>query len=308
MDPRRLTLLAVALLVAGCASVAPPAAPVTPAEPAVAAAPAAEPTPAVTVPALAADDNLNATLWTQRAIEHDLVFLAVYRNAREKLAAAVADPAWDALPHDDREGSPEGLAPAVILDVDEAALDNSPYQARLIRSGEEYDEFTWAEWCKEKAARPLPGAVEFTRRADELGVAVFYVSNRAQDLDVVTIENLRTAGFPVFGEEAFLGLGTILPGCEQFGTEKGCRRRLVGRDHRVLMQIGDQIGDFIDVIANTNEGRAEAMEPYLDWVGERWWPLPNPNYGSWEPAQFNNYWAQPREARRKAKVEALIMD
>ena len=115
-------------------------------------------------------------------------------------------------------------------------------------------------------------------------------------------------GFPVADDTVFLGLGTILPGCEQFGSDKQCRRRLIGRTHRVLMQVGDQIGDFVEVVANTNEGRAEAMAPYLEWIGERWWPLPNPNYGSWEPAQFNNFWAQPRVERRKAKIDALITD
>ena len=63
------------------------------------------PAPATVV---AADDLLDATLWTQRAVEHDLVYLEVYRDAREKLAAALADPGWDALPKDDREGSPRG--------------------------------------------------------------------------------------------------------------------------------------------------------------------------------------------------------
>ena len=33
--------------------------------------------------------------------------------------------------------------------------------------------------------------------------------------------------------------------------------------------------------------------------------LPNPTYGSWEPALFNNDWAQPAEARSQAKRAAL---
>ncbi|MCB1034678.1 MAG: acid phosphatase, partial [Acidobacteria bacterium] len=230
MSPRPFTVLLLALLAAGCASVPAPAP----------AAPAAPQTPQVP-----ADDNLNAVLWTQRAIEHDLVLLETYRNAQEKLEAALADPAWNALPEEDREGSAEGLPPAVIVDVDEAALDNSPYQARLVRSGEEFSEFTWSEWCKEKKARPLPGAVEFTQRASKLGVAVFFISNRARDLDQVTLENLRSVGFPVAGDRSFLGLGTVVKDCEQYGSDKGCRRRLVSRSYRVLMQFGDQIGDFV---------------------------------------------------------------
>ena len=197
------------------------------------------------------------------------------------------------------------MPPAVILDVDEAVLDNSPYQARLIRSGEEYNEFTWAQWCREEAAKALPGAVEFTQFAARHGIAVYYLTNRAKDLDSVTLDNLRKVGFPVADDTVFLGLGTVVEGCEQFGTYKGCRRRLVGRAHRVLMQFGDQLGDFVDVIANTPDSRADSVKQYLDWFGERWWVLPNPTYGSWEPAQFNNDWRQSREKRRRDKIDAL---
>ena len=71
------------------------------------------------------------------------------------------------------------------------------------------------------------------------------------------------------------------------------------------MQFGDQIGDFVQVVANTREGRDQLYGEYHDWFGERWWMLPNPTYGSWEPALFNNDWAQAKEARRQAKREAL---
>jgi 5'-nucleotidase (lipoprotein e(P4) family) len=291
---RRPLALAAALVLAGCVSAPPASPPVAPPAPAVAAVPA--------------DDNLNAVLWSQRAVEHDLIFAEVYRDAREKLAAALADPDWDALPREEREKPVRGLAPAIILDIDETLLDNSPYQARLVRSGKEYNEFTWALWCKEAAAKPFPGAVEFTRLAASQGVAIYYISNRAKDLDAPTLANLRQAGFPVASDDVFLGLGAILPGCEQVGADKGCRRRLVGRDHRVLMQFGDQIGDFLDPVANTPEGRTQAVKPYTGWFGERWWMLPNPTYGSWEPAQFNNDWSLPRETRRRRKIDALRVD
>lgn len=284
-----LTLIA-ALPLAGCAS--------APAVPPKGPAPAA----ASTVPA---DDDLNAALWTQVAVEHDLVFEEIYRNARRELDRALADPAWDALPHEDREGSVGGLPPAIIVDVDEAVLDNSPYQARLIASGEEFGEYSWSSWCKEEAARALPGALAFARYAAERGVRIFYLSNRAKDLDQVTLENLRKQGFPVASDDVFLGLGTVVPDCEQYGSDKGCRRRLVGRGYRVLMQFGDQVGDFVDVVANVPGQRRQVVEPYMDWIGERWWVLPNPTYGSWEPATFNNDWSLPRETRRRFKKEAL---
>lgn len=273
----------------------------------------ATPAPAATAPAAAApagtaaDDNLNAVVWSQTAIEHDLLYVQTYRDAQMQLLKALKDPRWDALSKDDRVAPLKGLKPAVVLDVDETALDNSPYQARLIHSGGEYNEADWAAWCKEEAARALPGAVEFTQFAAKHGIAVIFISNRAKDLDSVTLDNLRQVGFPVSGSDAFLGLGTFVEGCEQIGTEKGCRRQLISRKYRVLMQVGDQIGDFADVIANNAAGRQQAMAPYLGWIGTRWFILPNATYGSWEPALFNNDWTLPRNERRRQKEAALRM-
>jgi 5'-nucleotidase (lipoprotein e(P4) family) len=291
--------LAAALVLSGCAAT--PHAPVAAAPTAV--APAAAPVAA----GPAADDNLNAVAWSQNASEHDFIYLQTFRDAQEKLLKAKQDPNWDALPKDDRAEHPslKGLKPAVILDIDETVLDNSPYQARLIRAGSEFNEADWAAWCKEAIARPMPGALAFTTFAAEHGIAVIYISNRAKDLDEATLANLRSAGFPVAGKESFLGLGTFVEGCEQAGSEKGCRRQLVGKNYRVLMQFGDQIGDFANILGNTAEGRAKAMAPYTAWIGERWFVLPNPTYGSWEPALFDNDFSLPREERRQKKIESL---
>jgi 5'-nucleotidase (lipoprotein e(P4) family) len=290
--------LGVLLLLAGCA--APTAAHHPEAAPA--ATPAMAPAATTATPA---DDNLNALAWAQTAIEHDLVYLQTYRDAQAQLLQAVKDPQWDALPTDDRMSPLKDLKPAVVLDIDETVLDNSPYQARLVKSGGEFNEADWAAWCKEEAARALPGAVAFTQFAAKHGIAVIYISNRAKDLDEVTLANLRKAGLPVSGPDAFLGLGTFVPDCEQVGTEKSCRRQLISRKYRVLMQFGDQLGDFVSTPANTDTARAQAVAPYMAWIGTRWFVLPNPTYGAWEPALFNNDWTEPREQRRREKIDAL---
>ena len=253
----------------------------------------------------AANDNLNAVAWTQTAIEHDLIYLQTFRDAQSRLLNALKDRHWDALAKDDRVVPIKGLQPAVILDIDETVLDNSPYQARVVRSGGEFNEADWAAWCKEEAARAMPGAVAFTQFAAKHGIAVIYISNRAKDLDTVTLDNLRKVGLPVSGPEAFLGLGTFVQECEQIGTEKGCRRQLVGRKYRVLMQIGDQIGDMVTVVANNHAGRRQAMAPYMNWIGRRWFVLPNATYGSWESATIDNDWRAPIEQRRDRKIKAL---
>ena len=274
-------------------------------EPAPLPAPAAKPAAASAPASVTADDNLNAVLWVQASAEYGAVTTSLYRAAADHLDAALAEKNWDALVPGERGNAATGLPPAVVLDVDETVLDNSPYQARLVREGKEYNEVTWDQWVSEKKAQPVPGVVDFAKAATAKGITLLYLSNRAEHLQAATLENLRAAGLPVKDDSVFLGLGTVVEGCEQNGSEKNCRRRLAGRDYRVLMQFGDQLGDFAEIVANTPEGRAALAAEYRDWFGERWWMLPNPTYGSWEPALFNNDWAQPREARREAKRTAL---
>ncbi|CAM5253336.1 5'-nucleotidase, lipoprotein e(P4) family [Rhodanobacter lindaniclasticus] len=286
MSLRPTTLVLVLALLAGCRTLP-------------------SPVPAATVPA---DDNLNAVAWSQTAIEHDLIYLQTYRQAQSLLLTALHDPHWDALATDDRAAPADGLPPAVVLDIDETVLDNSPYQARVIRGGGEFNEDDWRAWCREEVARALPGAVAFTRFAASHGVAVIYISNRANVLDQATQANLRKVGLPVAGPDALLGLGTVVDGCPQHGSSKHCRRQLISRKYRVLMQVGDQIGDFVDVSTNTDAGREQAMAPYMGWIGQRWFVLPNPTYGSWEPALFHNDYKASREQRRRLKIQALHFD
>ncbi|PZP61399.1 MAG: acid phosphatase [Pseudoxanthomonas spadix] len=294
--------LCTVLALAACKRTDPAAAPAA-STPAPAVAAASQPVP--TTPTAPADDNLNAVLWVQRSVEYQALSIQTYRAAADHLDAALKEKHWDALVPEERGNAATGLKPAVILDVDETVLDNSPYQARLIRDNAEYDEVSWDRWVAEKKAKAVPGVVDFAKAANAKGVTLLYVSNRAVHLKDATIANLKAVGLPVADDSVFLGLGTNVPGCEQNGTEKNCRRRLAGQQYRVLMQFGDQLGDFVQVVANTQADRERLLTQYRDWFGERWWMLAGPTYGSWEPALFNNDWQQPREARRAAKRAQL---
>ena len=294
-SPRTLTLLACALALAAC-------------KPTSFTAPAAgeiPPPKAAAVDPSRPNDNLNAVLWMQDSAEYGAVCETIYRAATAQLDAALADNTRDALVPEERGNAAEGLPPAVVMDVDETVLDNSPYQARLIANGKEYDDVSWAAWVAEKKAQPLPGVVAFAQAAAARGITVLYLSNRDEHLQAATIANLRAVGLPVKDDSVFLGLGTVVKDCEQNGSEKNCRRRLAGQEYRVLMQFGDQLGDFVQVLANTPRDRGQLAGKYRDWFGQRWWMLPNPSYGSWEPALFNNDWAQPLAKRRAAKQAAL---
>lgn len=286
------TLIAAALALGACRTtpVAPPVAP----------------TLAATT---AGDDNLNATLWFQTSAERDQVYRQIYRAALSQLDAALRDPAWDALPRGERSNDPRGLAPAIIVDIDETVLDNAPYQARLVRDGLEYGDATWSAWVEQPlagkpGAKALPGAVEFVRAAAARGVTTFYISNRNAGSAEATLKALRDAGFPAAPDQ-FLGRGTPVAGCTQDGqSDKRCRRWQVAQRHRVLMLFGDQLSDFLSSSGSPAERRALA-DGYADWFGQRWWMLPNPMYGAWESAAWGDRRGLSRDARRRAKSDAL---
>lgn len=268
----------------------------------VAEAPAAAPGAPAAVPA---HDNLNATAWLQQSAEAAMSHRQTWRSAARLLDAALADPAWDALTPEDRIAPLAGLPPAIIVDMDETVLDNSPYQARLIRDDARFDDATWNAWVAERRARAVSGAPEFAREAARRGITMIYLTNREHALNADSRANLEALGFPPVGEGQILGLGMATPGCEPKGSDKGCRRQWVSQRYRVLMQFGDQLGDFFSIADNSLEGRAAGLQRFDAWVGERWFMIANPTYGSWEPALYGNDRSLSPEAQRAAKRAAL---
>ncbi len=250
-----------------------------------------------------ANENLHAVLWTQTAAEYRALTLQTYAAAWSALARAVAEPSWTADPEQLRAGGYESLPPAVVLDVDETVLDNSAYQARLVRDNGEYARESWKAWVEEEAATPVPGALEFVRAADSLGVLVVYLTNRRADEEDATRGNLAALGFPLAAKfDAVLTRGEI-----EEGSDKGPRRAAVAERFRVLAYLGDNLGDFVSD-AVTVEARAAAAVPYAAWWGERWFMFPNPQYGGWESALFGGDYSLSREERLRRKAAALRVD
>ncbi len=273
-------------------------------------APAGADTASGAVPAAAATyADLDATLWAQTSAEYRGTALQAYRMARIQLDRALADSTWTAAP--EQEEPYRAKRPAVVLDVDETVLDNSAYQARLLRRGGSFSPETWAAWVREARAPAVPGALSFTRYAHERGVRVFYVTNRDHELEEATRENLRRLGFPVDTATDVLLLRGERPGWD----DKTERRALVARDHRILLLVGDNLHDFAPAdqpgaYARTDRVDAAAPRegspvPGAGHWGERWIALPNPVYGSWEDALFPDGRPSAAEERAAEKVRRL---
>lgn len=250
------------------------------------------PTPATA--SAARHENLNAVAWIQSSLEYEATALQAYQLARLRLDEALADNGWSAAIEQKSDAS--NLPPAVIVDVDETVLDNSYYQARMIRDGTEFGPDTWDAWCEEARAPAIPGAVEFAGYAASRGVTIFYVTNRTANLEAATRRNLLDVGFPVNEEK-----DTVLTRGERpewQASAKTSRRGHVAETHRVLLLIGDDLGDFIDPSGTPADRRART-DPHADWWGERWIMLPNPTYGSWERALIGGA-ADPNDAKRRS--------
>ncbi|MFW5636416.1 MAG: HAD family acid phosphatase, partial [Thermodesulfobacteriota bacterium] len=116
-----------------------------------------------------------AVLWVQTAAENRAGAIQSYAAAERMLDAALADASWTAALEQTEEY--EKLPPAVILDVDETVLDNSPFNARLVRENRSFDPALWADWVGREAAEPIPAAREFIQTATDKGIAVFYITN-----------------------------------------------------------------------------------------------------------------------------------
>ncbi len=238
-----------------------------------------EPEPTGNAPA-ARHPALLATAYPQQAAEYRALAQQVFQVAASQLDAALADPKWSALPGE-REGA-ANKPPAVIVDVDETILDNTPWQVRAMRGGYSYPE-GWQEWCMEGRAQAIPGALAFARFAASKGVTIFYVSNRKAPVEEGTRANLKALGFPLSAER-----DTVLLRYEkeEWGSDKTTRRELVATDFRVVMMFGDNLGDFLrtDPPKASPTIRAEAVDAHASYWGTRWFVLPNAMYGSWEGA------------------------
>jgi 5'-nucleotidase (lipoprotein e(P4) family) len=247
------------------------------------------------------NDMLLAMLWMQRSVEYKANALSVYALAKIRLDEALADKHWTAAPIE-QKGAYQALPPAVILDIDETVLDNSLYEVWLMKSDQSFSTKTWNAFVATQTSLPIPGAVEFAKYADSKGVKVFYITNRGVEVEADTRQNMDRYGFPMGGNvDTFLMQGEK----PDWASAKGTRRAVVTTGYRVLLNIGDNFGDFDDSYRSSEDDRLKAFEANRARWGRQWLMLANPSYGSFESAIFGHDFKKSREEQRKAKNDVL---
>jgi 5'-nucleotidase (lipoprotein e(P4) family) len=223
-----------------------------------------------------ASDSVLAVVWLQKAAEYKALCYQTYNIATERLRAAVKTNQTAHL--------------AVVMDIDETILDNSPFQAGLVLRDEEYSTNSWMQWVLAAEAQSIPAATNFVAEAARLGVDVFYISNRKINELAPTIENLRRKNF-AFADAAHVLLK---------GESKEQRRNSVSKNFEVILLLGDNLNDFIDVEKKPTDVRAERTTALKDSWGTRFIILPNPMYGDWEAALYD--YSQTLSPAEKASI------
>lgn len=243
---------------------------------------------------------VNAVYWVQQSAEYEATTRMVYAAASEKLDVALSDLKWSGVV--EQFGDFQSLPPAVILDVDETVLDNSAFMGALVKGKSDFSNASFGEFMNEASSPPIQAALEFTKYAASKGVTVFYVTNRPAAFEGVTLKNLERHGFPLATDVDPVLLRGEHP---DWGAEKGSRREFIAKHYRVLLLVGDNLGDFVDGIETTPEMRHAIVVEHQTRFGTSWFILPNPMYGSWEDAAYGFDSALSREEVRQALVRRM---
>ena len=233
------------------------------------------------------EHSIQALLWQQQSAEYKALSHQAFNLAKIYLDKALIN--YNKKPT------------AIITDIDETVLDNSPYNARMVRDDVNYTRETWNAWGREETAKAVPGALEFFKYANSKGVEIFYLSNRREEQKEETIQNLIKTGFPaVDSEHVLLRTDT---------GKKQKRRNIVLENHHVVMLLGDNLSDFSELFDDkSTKDRNSLVQKMKNDFGTKFIILPNPMYGDWETKgiyEGSYKWTEKqKDSIRKAKLIA----
>ncbi len=233
----------------------------------------------------ASDHTIGAILYHQYASEYKALCYQAYTLADMRLEEKLkSNPA----------------KPAIITDLDETVLDNSYYNAWLVQENKAYTPDTWMEWTSLEKATALEGSLDFFRKADSLGVTLFYLSNRKVEEQLSTMNNMKALGYPQVDSSHYY-LKTTTSG-------KQVRRdEILAQGYNVLLYLGDNLSDFTpDFDKKPNDTRDAELEKIAPSIGKDFIVFPNALYGTWEGALYNNDFSlsdiQKDSLRRKSLI------
>ena len=249
-------------------------------------------------------ESLMATLYVQESAEYKAHIRTTFKTAEATIPFLLKQKEISAsIDQMNGEKNFFDKPPAIILDIDETVFNNSAYQARLIVNNTNYPD-GWIEWVKEEKATFLPGALSYMKAAKELGVEIFFVTNRLHELEPATRNNLVKEGFDLSDD-----IDQILTRYEKpsWDRNKTSRIALIAENYRIIQIIGDNLGDFIDGQQNKKSSnyRKSIVEQTDSFWGFVWFMIANPTYGDWEGSVIDFDYEQSENDQIKKKLNAL---
>lgn len=249
-----------------------------------------------TAPQPAVADNeyqVAAVLYMQKAAEYRALCYQAFNTAQMYLDADFEKKNLKKLPKEEQK-KPR----AIVVDIDETVLDNSPAQAYGIVNKKPFNLQDWYAWGEKRTAKAIPGAVDFLNYAVSKGVKIFYVSNRDEAQKQATIDNLKSAGFQDVSNENVV-LRTTESGKEP-------RRKTISGKYRIVILAGDNLNDFSDVFERKSvDDRYAEVEKNRKIFGAKYIVLPNAMYGDWESAiyEYKRLTDAEKAAKRKESLQ-----
>ena len=221
------------------------------------------------------DGKLWASLFQQCAAEYRALCFQAYQIAQLRVEMSLHQPS----------SKPR----AVITDIDETVLDNSPYAVHQSLLGKDYEPASWADWTSRAQCDTLSGSLSFFTYAASKKVKIFYITNRDEKERAGTLQNLQHYGFPFADNDHLI--------MKQTTSRKESRRQDVMAKHNVILLLGDNLSDFSALFdKKTTEERLSATQTSSALFGNRFIVLPNPSYGDWESALYQyNYKLTPAQ-------------
>jgi 5'-nucleotidase (lipoprotein e(P4) family) len=239
------------------------------------------------------DYQTAAILYTQKAAEYRALAYQAFNLARLRLDENLDKKHVKKLPKADRK-----MPRAIVVDIDETVLDNSPSNAQSLKTGTPFNTKDWYAYGELRRSKAVPGSVDFLNYAMSKGVKIFYISNRDEVQRQATIDNLKAVGFKdVVSENVMLRQNGQSP--------KGPRRDVVSAKYRIVLLVGDNLDDFSEVFERKSVAdRYAEVEKARDLWGKRFIVLPNAMYGTWENAIYE--YQRLTEAQKAEKRAAAL--
>jgi 5'-nucleotidase (lipoprotein e(P4) family) len=229
------------------------------------------------------EELVMATLYQYFAEEYKALAYQAYNTAHQRIENLVK-----------QKADPTKMA--IVLDIDETVLDNSPYQAKIILENTSYPDY-WLEWCELASARAIPGAVEFLNYADSLGFQIFYISNRKKKSEEAsTIKNLISEGFPQVVSGHILLKEEKSESNPDPSNKDSRRLSVINQGIQIVMLIGDNLGDFYNDGVDS-DSELKNLAKNKSQFGAKYIVLPNAMYGNW-PARIGK--------KNRASADSLL--